>query len=97
VSGLSALLFLPVDADGDGAGGARSRRDAVADLEVAGPKQRVSVFVNEKSVGTLDIADATRRYDVAVPAAVLHRATTACASPSGPPRTSPAAAGPPPR
>jgi choline-sulfatase len=72
VSGLSALLFLPVDADGDGAGGT-----AIADatlsltLRALAPQQRVSVFVNEKPVGTLDIADATRRYDVAVPAAVL--------------------------
>ena len=35
------------------------------------PKQRVSVFVNEKPVGTLDVDTATKTYDVAVPAAAL--------------------------
>jgi arylsulfatase A-like enzyme len=72
VAGLSALLFLPVDTDGDGAGGS-----ALADttlsltMRALAPGQRVSVFVNEKPVGTLDVDGATRRYDVAVPAAVL--------------------------
>jgi arylsulfatase A-like enzyme len=73
ISGLSAVMFIPVDTDGDGAGGT-----AIADstlsltMRALAPKQRVSVFVNEKPVGTLDVDTATKTYDVAVPAAALH-------------------------
>jgi hypothetical protein len=72
VGNVSSQLFLPVDADGDGAGG---KPLADATLSITGralaPKQRLSVFVNEKPVATLDVAETTRRYDVTVPAAAL--------------------------
>jgi choline-sulfatase len=72
VSGLSAMLFIPIDTDGDGAGGT-ALADSVLSLTMRAlaPKQRVSVFVNEKPVGTLEVDAATKRYDVNVPAAVL--------------------------
>src|SRR5262249_46376868 len=41
-------------------------------MRALAPGQRVSVFVNEKPVGTLEVETATKRYDVAVPAATLH-------------------------
>jgi choline-sulfatase len=72
VNGLSAMFFVPLDTDGDGAGGT-----ALADstlslvMRALAPKQKVSIFVNEKPVGTIDVEGATKRYDVAVPAAVL--------------------------
>jgi arylsulfatase A-like enzyme len=72
VAGLSAMFFLPLDTDGDGAGGT-----AVGDstlslvMRALAPKQRVSIFVNEKPVSTIDVDGATKRYDVAVPAAAL--------------------------
>jgi arylsulfatase A-like enzyme len=72
VAGLSALLFLPVDTDGDGAGGTALGDERLSlTMRALAPKQRLSVFVNEKPVGTLDVGTATSRYDVAVPAAVL--------------------------
>jgi arylsulfatase A-like enzyme len=73
VSGLSALLFIPLDADGEGAGG-KAVADSTLSLTMRSlaPGQRVSVFVNEKPVGTLEVETATKRYDVAVPAAALH-------------------------
>ena len=73
VAGLSALMFLPLDTDGDGAGWT-----AIADstlsltMRALAPNQRVSVFVNEKPVGTLEVAATSKRYDVSVPAATLH-------------------------
>jgi arylsulfatase A-like enzyme len=72
VNGLSAMLFVPVDADGDGAGGT-ALADSILSLTMRAlaPKQKVSIFVNEKPVGTIDVEGATRRYDVKVPAAVL--------------------------
>lgn len=72
VSGLSSSLYFPLDVDGDGAAG-----KALADLKMAitmravPASQRVSVFVNEKPVGSFDVETARRSYDVAVPAAVL--------------------------
>jgi arylsulfatase A-like enzyme len=73
VAGLSALLFLPVDTDGDGAGGTALGDSTLSlTMRALAPKQRVSVFVNEKPVGTVDVAPATSRYDLAVPAAALH-------------------------
>jgi arylsulfatase A-like enzyme len=72
VNGLSGMFFVPIDTDGDGAGGT-----ALADstlslvMRALAPKQRVSIFVNEKPVSTIEVDGATKRYDVAVPAAVL--------------------------
>ena len=73
VAGLSAQLFVPIDTDGDGVGGT-ALGDAVLafTLRSLAPKQKVSVFVNEKSVATLDVDGARKkRLHVAVPAAVL--------------------------
>jgi arylsulfatase A-like enzyme len=72
VSGLSAMFFVPVDVDGDGAGG-NALADATLSLTMRAlaPKQRVSIFVNEKPVSTIDVEEASKRYDVAVPKAVL--------------------------
>ncbi len=69
VSGVSAQFYLPVDADDQ-----KQLGDATLSLTMRGlaPQQRVSVFVNEKPVGTLEVAATTKRYDVAVPAAALH-------------------------
>ena len=47
------MAFLPVDADGDGAGGATRRcRSRCARSR---PQQRVSLFVNEKPLATLEV------------------------------------------
>jgi choline-sulfatase len=74
VSGLSALVFLPVDADGDGsstvAGPVASTLSIT--LRALAPAQKVSVFINEKPIGTLDIAGPAKRYDLNVPADTLH-------------------------
>jgi choline-sulfatase len=72
VSGVSALVFLPIDFDGEGAGGSAAG-DALLSITMRAlaPAQKVSLFVNEKPVGTLDVAATSKRYDVTVPAAVL--------------------------
>ncbi|HZL16680.1 MAG TPA: sulfatase [Polyangia bacterium] len=74
VSGLSALVFLPVDADGDGSSTAAGPVASTLSitLRALAPQQKVSVFVNEKPIGTLDIAGPAKRYDLAVPADALH-------------------------
>jgi choline-sulfatase len=75
VSGLSALVFLPIDGDGDGAGGAGPAPTATTlsvTMRALAPQQKVSVFVNEKPVGTLDVAATQKRYDLNVPAEALH-------------------------
>ena len=72
VSGLSAQLWVPLDTDGDGAGGTALSDSVLAfTARALAPKQKVSVFVNEKAVGTLDVDGAKKRYTVNVPAAVL--------------------------
>jgi arylsulfatase A-like enzyme len=73
VSGLSSLLFLPVDADGDGAGGtALGGATLSLTLRSLAPNQRVSIFVNEKAVGTTDLDVVLKRYDVPIAAGILH-------------------------
>jgi choline-sulfatase len=76
VSGLSALVFLPVDRDGDGDNAAGAPGPTASTLLVTmralAPQQKVSVFVNEKPVGTLDIATTKKRYELNVPAEALH-------------------------
>jgi arylsulfatase A-like enzyme len=64
VAGLSALMFLPAEARGD--------FTLTLAMRALAPQQRVSVFVNEKPIGTLEVATAGKRYDLPVPAAVLH-------------------------
>ncbi|HXT95059.1 MAG TPA: sulfatase [Polyangia bacterium] len=70
VNGVSSMAFLPVDADGDGpAPGAGTLSITMRSLA---PAQKVSIFVNEKPAGTIDVAGAKKRYDVTVPADELH-------------------------
>ena len=72
VAGLSGQLFVPVDTDGDGAGGTALADSVLAfTVRSLAPKQKVSVFVNEKPVGTVDIEGDKKRYQVTVPAAAL--------------------------
>ena len=70
VGGLSAQIFLPATAAYDAKAG--TPEDAVLTFLVRAlaPKQKVSVFVNEKAVGTLDIEGKRKRYQLNVPAAV---------------------------
>ncbi len=73
VSGASASISFPLDADGDGAAG-----KALSDLQLSlvlrplAPNQRLSVFANEKPVTTLEIAKERGAYDVTIPAATLN-------------------------
>ncbi len=70
VAGLAALFFVPVDGDGDGASPGASTLSLT--MRALAPAQKVSIFVNEKPVSTLDVGTAKKRYDVAVPAELLH-------------------------
>jgi len=65
VAGLSAMAFLPVD---DLSGDATLS----ITMRALAPAQRVSLFVNEKPLSTLEVEGTSKRYDVAVPAALLH-------------------------
>jgi choline-sulfatase len=72
VAGLSAIAFLPWDNDGDGAGGTAAGDATLSiTMRALAPNQRVSLFVNEKPAGTLEVEAASKRYDVNVPAALL--------------------------
>ena len=72
VSGTSAAFSFPVDADGDGVlAPGRTELQLTLTMRSLAPKQRLSVFVNEKPVATLDVEQAFRSYDIAVPAATL--------------------------
>jgi arylsulfatase A-like enzyme len=64
VAGLSAMAFLPVDEVGDAT--------LSITMRALAPAQRVSLFVNEKPLSTLEVDKASKRYDVNVPAALLH-------------------------
>jgi arylsulfatase A-like enzyme len=72
ISGASASIVFPLDADGDGAAG-----KALADLQLSvvlrplAPNQRLSIFANEKPVTTIEIGKERATYDVTVPAATL--------------------------
>ncbi|HEV3032369.1 MAG TPA: sulfatase [Polyangia bacterium] len=72
VSGLSAMFFVPIDTDGDGAGGA-ALADSTLSLQMRAlaPRQRVSIFVNERPVSTIEVDTVAKRYDVNVPGGVL--------------------------
>jgi choline-sulfatase len=70
VAGLSAQVFLPAVPSATGKGGAPSDAVLTFTARALAPKQKVSIFVNEKAVGTLDVASQSRRYQVNVPAAV---------------------------
>jgi hypothetical protein len=69
VAGLSGTLFVPVDGDGDGVGlGEVKLRLA---MRATAPKQRLTVFVNEKPVGTLEVATKLGDHEVTLPAGTL--------------------------
>jgi arylsulfatase A-like enzyme len=72
VSGISSLLFLPIDIDGDGAA-AKTLGDGLLTFtcRALAPGQKVSIFANEKAVATLEVGAAVKRYDVVIPAALL--------------------------
>ena len=72
VSTISSIFFFPLDTDGDGAGGT-ALGDTLLSLtgRALAPKQRLSIFVNEKAVATVDVDTESKRYDVVVPAAAL--------------------------
>ena len=73
INGVSAMAFLPVDADGDGAGGTAPGPSTLSlTMRALAPAQKVSIFVNEKPAGTIDVAATKKRYDVAVPAELIH-------------------------
>ncbi|HEY7374400.1 MAG TPA: sulfatase [Polyangia bacterium] len=65
VAGLSAMAFLPWDEAGGDA-------TLSITMRALAPAQRVSLFVNEKPLSTLEVDKASKRYDVTVPAALLH-------------------------
>jgi arylsulfatase A-like enzyme len=65
VAGLSAIAFLPLEeVSGDAT--------LSITMRALAPQQRVSLFVNEKPLPALDVDKASKRYDVTVPAAMLH-------------------------
>ncbi len=72
VNGLSGILFVPVDADGDGVGA-----DRVGDLRLGlrvrslARGQKVSIFFNEKSAGTIEVPSEWSTISATVPAALV--------------------------
>jgi arylsulfatase A-like enzyme len=58
------MAFLPVEEVGDAT--------LSITMRALAPAQRVSLFVNEKPLSTLEVDKASKRYDVNVPAALLH-------------------------
>ena len=72
VSGTSAAFSFPVDVDGDGVlAQGRTELQLTLTMRSLVPKQRLSVFINEKAVATLEVEQTLRSYDVDVPAATL--------------------------
>jgi len=73
VNNISSLIFFPLDTDGDGAGGTSLSDEMLSfSCRALAPGQKVSVFINEKPAGTIDVGGAPRRYDVKLPASALH-------------------------
>ncbi len=68
VAGLSALLFVPVDSE---PGAPAGERLLTLTLRGRVPKQRLSVFVNEKAAGTVEVSTSWADYPLPVPAALL--------------------------
>jgi choline-sulfatase len=71
VSGLSSLLFIPLDSDGDGPAPGAADLMLTLTLRSRVPNQRLSVFVNEKPAGTMDVASTWGEYPLALPAGLL--------------------------
>src|SRR5262245_54020981 len=67
VGGVSAVAVLRVD-------GGRAPTDQTLSITMRAlaPGQRVSLFLNEKPLSTLEVDGTSKRYDVAVAAALLH-------------------------
>jgi arylsulfatase A-like enzyme len=72
VAGSSAAFSFPADADGDGVL-APGRTEVQLNLLMRAviPKQRLSVFANEKPVTSFDVTQEWASYDVTIPAANL--------------------------
>jgi arylsulfatase A-like enzyme len=72
VSQRQGVFFIPVDSDGDGLGGPdQAGLTLRLTMRAVAPKQRVSVFVNEKMLTSLDVAQTWETYTVTVPAIAL--------------------------
>jgi choline-sulfatase len=71
VMGLSSLLFVPLDADGDGPAPDAANQVLTLTLRARAPGQRLSVFVNEKPAGTMDVGTAWADQSLALPAGLL--------------------------
>jgi len=74
VANISSLLFVPIDGDGDGvaaAGGAPGDTLLSFTGRALAPKQKVSIFANEKPVATLELDGVAKRHNVTIPAAAL--------------------------
>jgi arylsulfatase A-like enzyme len=72
ISGISAAFSFPVDKEGDGILG-KNLADLQLSLHVRSlaPNQRLSIFVNEKAVATLDVTKDAAVYDALIPASAL--------------------------
>jgi arylsulfatase A-like enzyme len=72
VNNISSILFLPLDTDGDGAGGTALSDEILSfTCRALAPGQKVSIFANEKPAGTIEVGTTAKRYDVKLPAATL--------------------------
>lgn len=71
VSGLSGVFFLPIDGDGDGPGPAGADLALTLTLRSRAPNQRLTVFVNEKQAGTVEVGNTWADHAVALPAGAL--------------------------
>jgi arylsulfatase A-like enzyme len=68
VSGLSAIFFVPLDPE---AGAPTGEQLLTLTLRTRVPKQRLSVFVNEKPAGTVEVGTSWADYPLPLPAALL--------------------------
>src|SRR4051795_3602826 len=65
VNNISSILFLPLDTDGDGAGGTALSDEILSfTCRALAPGQKVSIFANEKPAGTIEVGTTAKRYDV---------------------------------
>lgn len=72
VNAISSLLFFPLDGDGDGPGlePAKGGRLTLS-MRALQPRQKLSVFVNEKPAGTIEVDTPWKDHVVAIPPGVL--------------------------
>jgi choline-sulfatase len=69
ISGLSAIFFVPMDSE---SGAPTGDQLLTLTLRTRVAKQRLSVFINEKPAGTVDVTSTWADYPLPVPAALLH-------------------------